>query len=228
MDHSVVAIEIENEDDDTEETLDSHLEHDSSFEDADEPAVKRLKTENVKDSYMPDGPNHIPSSGADIRGDNKTLSHVLSQTIVNAFLQVKMNPQLKKYFIPSFLASDKHVTIHMYRPCDDSLITQAEAMPIITNGKLDHQTILCVWLALNMLNFPRDFPEQDEQSAFYPKSNFAALCGPEILEVYEKELQMPLENCTVSSPCFKNYRDSSYKYIRKQYKKMGESFKDSS
>ena len=220
MDHSVVTIEMETEEDDTKETLDSHLDHDSSIEDTDEPAVKRLKTENVKYSYMPDGPNHIPSSASDIRGDNKTLSHILSQTIVNAFLQVKMNPQLKNYFIPSFLASDKHVTIHMYRPCDDALITQADAMPIITNGKLDHQTILCVWLALNMLNFPRDFPEQDEQSKFYPKSNFAALCGPEILEIYEKELQMPLENCSVSSPFFKNHRDSSYKYIRKQYRKM--------
>ena len=231
---------------DSEETLEYSLEHNSSFEDADEPAVKRLKTENVgaaggdagksedmavtttmvievklaKDDYMPAGPNKIPSGGTDIKRDNKTLSQVLSQTIVNAFLQVKMNPQLKKYFIPSFLASDKHVTIHMYRPFDDTLITQAEAMPIITNGKLDHQTILCIWLALNMLNFPRDFPDQDEQSEFFPKSNFTVLCGPEILEIYEKELQMPLGKLAFSRQYFKNHRDCSYKYIRKQYGKM--------
>ena len=42
------------------------------------------------------------------------------------------------------------------------------------------------------------------------------LCGPKILEIYEKELLMPLEICSISSPSFKNHRDSSYKYIRKQ------------
>ena len=249
MDHTVVKIENESDEENTEENdedtqaalFDSLEEHRSSLEDADEPAVKKMKTETVsaadgercscckyhcyrskisKDGYMPHGPDRIPISGTDIKNDNKTLSQVLAQTIVNAFLQVKMNPCLKNYFIPSFLASGKHVTIHMYRPFDDTLLTQAGAMPIITKGELNSHTILCIWLALNMLNFPRSFPEQDDQSEFFPKSNFAHFVGPNILEIYKKELQIPLQ--PLSKHTITNFHDidRACKYISKQYEKM--------
>ena len=245
----MVKIENETDEDDPEENEDDTQateEHSSSVEDADEPPVKKIKTENIsaaagdaggstdtavantklakyklaKDGYMPHGPDRIPIINTDIKSDIKALSQVLAQTIVNAFLQVKVNPYLSSYFIPSFLASDKHVTIHMYRPFDDSLITQAKAMPIITNGELQSRTILCIWLALNMLNFPRGFPEQDDQSEFFPKSNFAHFVGPKVLEIYKKDLQMPLGPLSKENKT--NFDDitGAYKYIKKQYKKM--------
>ena len=240
----MVKIEKETDEDDTEENEDDTQateEHSSSVEDADEPPVKKLKTENIsaaagdaggsidtavantklaKDGYMPHGPDRIPIINTDIKSDNKTLSQVLAQTIVNAFLQVKVNPYLSGYFIPSFLASDKYVTIHMYRPFDDTLLTQAEAMPIITNGELHSNTILCIWLALNMLNFPRGFPEQDDESEFYPKSNFAHFVGPKVLEIYNKNLQMPLR--PLSNENKASFKDLTYShfYLEKQYEKM--------
>ena len=247
----MVKIEKETDEDDTEENEDDTQateEHSSSLEDADEPHWKKLKTENIsaaagdaggsidtavantklakyklaKDGYMPHGPDRIPINNTDIKSDNKTLSQVLAQTIVNAFLQVKVNPYLSGYFIPSFLASDKHVTIHMYRPFDETLLTQAEAMPIITNGELHSNTILCIWLALNMLNFPRGFPEQDDESEFYPKSNFAHFVGPKVLEIYNKDLQMPLR--PLSNENKASFKDLTYShfYLEKQYEKMKE------
>ena len=250
----MVKIENETDQDDTEENEDDTQEtlfynpeeHSSSVEDADEPPVKKMKTENIsaaggdaggsthtavantlvievklaKDGYMPHGPSRIPINNSDIKSDNKTLSQVLAQTIVNAFLQVKVNPNLSDYFIPSFLASEKHVTIHMYRPFDDTLLTQAQAMPIITNGELESKTILCIWLALNMLNFPRGFPEQDDQSEYYPKSNFAHFVGPRVLEIYKKDLQMPLRPLSKENKTNLDDITGAYKYIKKQYEKM--------
>ena len=242
----MVKIENETGEDDPEENEDDTQateEHSSSVEDADEPPVKKIKTENIsaaaggstdtavantklakyklaKDGYMPHGPDRIPIINTDIKSDNKTLSQVLAQTVVNAFFQVMANPYLSGYFIPSFLASDKHVTIHMYRPFDDTLLTQAEAMPIITNGELHSNTILCIWLALNMLNFPRGFPEQEDESEFYPKSNFAHFVGPKVLEIYNKDLQMPLRPLSNENKAsFKDLTFSHF-YLEKQYEKM--------
>ena len=247
LDHSVVKVETQNEEDDIDDTLDYSVDKC----DTDEPVLKKRKTENVRadggdgdvsedkavvnttvvevklgkdDHYMPEGPARISTRDTAVYSHNKTLSQVLAQTICNAFLQVKLNPYLStgRYFIPSFLASEKYVTIHMYRPCDDSLLTQAEAMPLVVEGMFNHQTILCIWMALNMLNFPRAFPKQEDETFFYPKSNFKTKIEPEVLELYQNQLQMPLQNHTYSGEKHPVNWDLTFKYIGRQYKTMKE------
>ena len=216
LDHSVVKIETQNVDD-SDDTFDQSLDEYETGE----PVLKKRKTKDIivdggdgyvsedeavenailvevklgkNDHYMPEGPARIPCRDTAVFSHNKTLSQVLAQTICNAFLQVKLNPDLStgRYFIPSFLASEKYDTSHMYRPCDDSLLIQAEAMPIVIEGMFNPQTILCIWIVLHMHSFPRTFPGQEDEADFYPKSNFQTKVEPEVLEIYQNQLKMPL------------------------------------
>ena len=45
---------------------------------------------------------------------NEALPQVFAQTIVNALFEVKNNPKLENYYIPSFLATATTVSVHMY------------------------------------------------------------------------------------------------------------------
>lgn len=169
--------------------------HNSELElgDSRDPEDDELQTTSASEvsseDYMPDGPRHI--SFIDVI-PNETLSKILSQTIVNAFLQVKRNNELQNYFIPSFLASSRYVTIHMYNPVEDVLLTQAEAMPLwLPSGALNHSSILSIWMALNMLQFSRCSPGLGDQTRFYEKSNFYDLVRHK-LTTYVEEVTMPL------------------------------------
>ena len=182
-------------------------------------------TSTAKDSYMPYKTSRIPVQVNEVKAViDKTLSQVLAQTIVNAYLQIKKEPSLKDHFIPTFLASDKHVTIHMYKPSSDTLVTQALAMPIFFSGKVSSDTVFSIWLAMNMLNFTSRFPGEDDPSSFYLKSNFQNLVGREKLEVYQEGLEMPITNSTPVSFNENQYRqcDLSRQFIFKQLQKMKE------
>jgi hypothetical protein len=102
-----------------------------------------------RDHYMPLGPLKLQTGV-----HNKDLSQVLAQTVVNAFIQNKKFPAFKEYFIPCFLASENCITIHMYNPFYDILLTHGESMSIFSQGKLNIDTIFTVWMALNFDKFP--------------------------------------------------------------------------
>lgn len=210
VDHSVVKVAEQTE----AEAVSSETGYNSDTLEyqAGEPARKRIRTDhtgsdgkNAESSedeeilstavdlsgndYMPNGPNKISFTKC---RPNETLSQVLAQTVVNAFSQVKKRKELQNYFIPSFLASDRYVTIHMYNPVDDVLLTQGQAMPLWQDtGELNRSNILCIWMALHMLDFSRCSPGQADQSNFYEKSNFHALVGNSLTE-YKNNLAMPL------------------------------------
>ena len=237
IDHSVVKIETESEKEEAEskpeqyscntwnnsltmEEAHHYLTHHYDESDSDEPSPKKMKTD-TSDAYMPEGPAKIPVKDSDVKKANKTLSQVLSQTIVNAFLQIRKNPELKGYFIPSLLASDKHVTIHMYNPVDDILLTQEEAMPLFTTkSSLNTQTILSVWMALNMLSFSMYIPGEADNAEFFEKSDFHTLVGPEVLSVYKNRLQMPLIKSNDSEYSYMSNIAKSYNSVRKKVESL--------
>ena len=74
--------------------------------------------------YMANRPLHIPFEPPE---PNETLSKVLAKTIVNAFFY-KKSKELRNYFLTIVLVPDKYVTIHMYNPDGDVLLTQADTM----------------------------------------------------------------------------------------------------
>ena len=142
------------------------------------------------DNYMPGGPERLKF---DYCKQSPTLSQVLAQTIVNAFYQVNEHPELQGRFIPTFLASEKYVTIHMYNPTLDVLLTQQKAMPLWVAGeRLDYATILALWIALNMHRFSKGLPNDSEdfESSLYRKSNFHAL-NKDNLRFYQNDIKRP-------------------------------------
>ena len=147
-------------------------------------------------NYMPGGPDKLSVRWC----SDSTLNQVLAQTIVNGFLQAKLHPELKKSFIPSFLASESYITIHMYNPGLDVLITQSAAMAIFdADFNLNTTTLLSVWLALNMHNFSKAIPndevfEEQHPITRFPKSRFHQhMAHVSKLETYENDMEMPLD-----------------------------------
>ena len=179
-----------------------------------------IEVETEKDSYMPHGPDKIcPSS---FERAHKTLSQVLAQTIVNAFMQVKKNPKLKECFIPTILASPQYVTIHMYNPTHDKLITSAETMFLWTGNELNRSTILGIWLALNM-HHNCVFVNNHH---LFTESKFHDLVrreNPEALEIYKNHMQMPCKKeIAVTTSKSYNYRivPDDLNLVKDSYEKL--------
>ena len=172
--------------------LDNHGD-DEAVEDEGEKITNVIECKiSTSETYMPYGPQKLGKEFS-----NKNLAQILAQTIVNAFLQAKLKPELKNSFIPAFLISDVYITIHMYNPGLDVLLTQSDAMSIVTDDlTLNTDTMLSLWLALNMHNFTKSLPNEHIDNHILtgmPKSNFHKLMGQgSVLGIYENELDMPL------------------------------------
>lgn len=244
LDHSIVTCKIQavtEEDEVDEASLDYNPEeYNATPVDSDEPTTKKMKAENLEGAegdigswectcpfsttvteaktsngdYLPNGPLKINCTCGE---SNKTLSQILAQTITNAFLQIRLYPSLRDCFIPTFLASDKYVTVHMYNPNEDILITQAAAMPLWdVDGQLQARTVFSLWLALNMLNFPSHIPTKyaayAEQLEIYSekRSNFHTSIASDKLQIYFTDLHMPLQK---SKPFHERYFTNSKKSI---------------
>ncbi|XP_060555266.1 uncharacterized protein LOC132716107 [Ruditapes philippinarum] len=164
-------------------------EEDESYE----PSPKKMRTENFEDEDSDDD-----SLNVKIQKDAftcKSLSQLLSQTIVNAFAEVNKNQELSSSYIPSFFADSKTIRIIMYNCGSDSLVlTDSLDMFIHDRGKtiLDVTTILSVWYALN---FENNIDESDELfpkfKMLYQKSNFKDQTG-ERFETYSKKCTKPM------------------------------------
>ncbi|XP_060591976.1 uncharacterized protein LOC132746742, partial [Ruditapes philippinarum] len=143
-----------------------------------------------RDHYMPLGPFKL-QTGVHC----KDLSQVLAQTIVNAFIQNKKFPALKEYFIPCFLASENNITIHMYNPFYDILLTHGESMQIFSQGKLNIDTIFAVWMALNFYKFPVGLSDENIQETwqkYFTESSGFHNAISSCMDVYRNEMDEPM------------------------------------
>ena len=193
---------------------------------------------SCSDTYMPEGPGKLASG----KSSDSVHAQVLSQTIVNAFLQAKKSPELlRNSIIPAFLVSDSYATIHMYNPGSDILLTQSGAMPIFRDGgeKLDTETILSLWLALNVHNFSKKLPNEPADdllaTRFVPKSNFQNIMkSASMLEVYKNKMERPVSyrdtypkckyrNCEHSTNYVNRFLDKAYDEKETQTENMDQS-----
>ena len=197
-----------------------HVPVDICENDVDEPPRKKFRTDSGGSTpdesdgsctsvreigpYMPLGPLKLQTGVY-----CKDLSHILAQTIVNSFIQSKKCPALEDHFIPCFLASESNITIHMYNPLYDILLTQGESMSLFSRGKLDIDTVFTVWLALNFDKFPAGLSNENvpetwqtycgESSGF---QNIISSC----LDIYRNDLVEPIvtEESAVYKPNHRN------------------------
>lgn len=127
--------------------------------------------------------------------NDRAVSQVLAQTIVNAFSEVNMNSTLSSCFIPSFLATSRAIRLIMYN-CDlDSLIMSEDLkLFIVENNQvsLDVSTILSIWNALNFQNnFDKTKSLSPEFQAIHHKSNFREQAGKKF-GIYKEKCTKPM------------------------------------
>ncbi|CAG2250648.1 unnamed protein product [Mytilus edulis] len=123
-----------------------------------------------------------------------TLDQVFAQTITNAFYQAKDNPELKNLFIPSFLATDEKVQILMYNVENDRMLKSQdmELFSDTSDNGLNNGTVICIWMALNFIDFQQKDLENEFEDIRFEKSGFQERLPDEILSIYQSELKSPL------------------------------------
>jgi hypothetical protein len=90
-----------------------------------EPVHKRMRTGGIEGDDSSQNESIDSDSTDEVKNDLtgiQVMSQGLVQTIVNAFCEVKKNPSLSNYFIPSFIATGKNIRITMYNCEIDRLI----------------------------------------------------------------------------------------------------------
>ena len=146
----------EEEDDDTE------LE-----EDQDEPPHKKVRSSSscvtvcveMKGAH---GKHGKQNKNALLSLNSKVLDQVIAQTITNGFSQVNMTKALSGWLIPTFGCTTEYISLFLYDPKNDILLQCLNLFPIwTTEGKLNIETVVQVWMYLNFTIFTRkNFTEE--------------------------------------------------------------------
>ncbi|XP_045205391.2 uncharacterized protein LOC123557772 [Mercenaria mercenaria] len=101
------------------------------------------------------------------QGRKQAVAQAIAQTIVSAFCEVKKDSSMMNSFIPSFLATEKAITIIMYNVGKDKLLISQELQLFDKlSGDVNLSTILYVWLTLNFNIFEKTWDD------YFPKSGF--------------------------------------------------------
>ncbi|XP_063441198.1 uncharacterized protein LOC134721867 [Mytilus trossulus] len=122
------------------------------------------------------------------------MDQVFAQTITNAFYQAKANSELKDLFIPSFLATNENVEILMYNVENDRMLKSQdmELFSDISDNGLNNGTVICIWMALNFMDFQQRDLENEFEAIKFEKSGFQERLPDDILSIYQSELMRPL------------------------------------
>jgi hypothetical protein len=125
---------------------------------------------------------------------NEALPQVFAQTIVNAFCEVKKNPKLEDYYIPSFLATTTTVSVHMYNCKRDRLFSSVD-LPIFDDSGKDFNfgTIITIWLSLNFDRLANIAPDDELEIRGNPRCHFRSAVG-DSYKLYQTELSKHLKD----------------------------------
>ena len=136
---------------------------------------------------------------------NEALLHVFAQTIVNAFCEVKKNPKLEDYYIPSFLATATNVSVHMYNCKRDRLFSSVD-LPIFDDSgeELNFGTIVIIWLSLNFDRLANIIPDGELEERGNPRCNFKSAVG-DSYKLYQTELSKPLKDADKKRPVTRQF-----------------------
>ena len=137
----------------------------------------------------------IPTSSFEIKQtklrDKQTklreLPQLVAETIVFAFLQNRLNPNLKNSLIPTIGISYRKIVFQFYDPVQDILI-DSELFDLFDENDecLAFETILALWLAMNYELFCTGITKKMTEANF--TADFTSLVKPEIIEIYKKQL----------------------------------------
>ncbi|CAC5396322.1 unnamed protein product [Mytilus coruscus] len=180
------------------------------------PVTKKVKIdENARETGGCD-------EGSELNGYNKRfmrrkdeeeniLEQAFAHTITNAFYQAKGNPELKNLFIPSFLATDGKVQILMYNVDNDRMLKSQdmELFNDISDNGLNNGTVICIWFALNFMDFQQKELENEFEAIRFEKSGFQEKLPDEILSIYQSELMRPLPMNDSEKECL-NVKGTAY------------------
>lgn len=132
-----------------------------------------------------------------------SLHQALAEAIVNGFCEGNREKSLLEKFIPSFLATEQTVRIIWYNVEWDVLLL-GERMSIWSRDsttrestKLNIDTVLHVWLALNFDNYDMDVKEEILKNTI--QSNFKNVVGEKSFFVYAKHVAKPYEPFKIDS-----------------------------
>ena len=138
----------------------------------------------------PESPDVFACSSHEIKYKRRKLreqSHLISGTIVFAFLQRKLNRNLRSSLIPAIGISYKTLLFQFYDPIYDILI-DSELFDLIDENDqfLGIETVLAIWLTMNYELFCTGVTQKMLEADF--KADFNSLVPPEILNIYKNEL----------------------------------------
>ncbi|XP_063424207.1 uncharacterized protein LOC134707953 isoform X2 [Mytilus trossulus] len=156
-------------------------------EDEDGPESKRSKL--MEEDNLEDIKPEIDNSVTTDLLETNIYVQVISQTILNSFLTVKLNKDCRNCFIPSFFVSSKNLYINFYNVEKDILLVQDQPMTIFDkNGHVDYWAILSVWMALNFEKFPCKFHGDDSKKSGF--QNWLQKHG--VLQKYKSDITSKL------------------------------------
>ncbi|XP_052060185.1 uncharacterized protein LOC127700658 [Mytilus californianus] len=198
-------------------------ENDECVEDTDifeyeltDPVSKKIKIEDdARETGGCDEGSELKGYNESLMSKNNevenTLDQVFAQTITNAFYQAKDNPELQNLFIPSFLATDEKVQILMYNADNDRMLKSQdmELFSDISDNGLNNGTVICIWFALNFMDFQQKELENEFEAIRFEKSGFQEKLRDEILSIYQSELVRPLPMNDSEKEC-RNVKGTAY------------------
>jgi hypothetical protein len=108
---------------------------------------------------------------------------------VFAFLQKKINPDLKKFLIPTIGMSKTDVLFYLYDPDHDVLLESPPFFIFESKGEISYVTILALWLAVNHPILGTGITTHIKERSF--TADFPThLENKKVEAIYENEIQL--------------------------------------
>ncbi|XP_052098241.1 uncharacterized protein LOC127733026 [Mytilus californianus] len=156
-----------------------------------EPALKKARLDqDVEDlldsnSFAEVEPSYIQDKAVHQLLFEREYMEAITQTIVNAFVAVKKNKQLENHLIPSFFVTTHCLFINFYNVSKDILLAQSKPLLFFQKGKINFDTIIALWMALNYEKLTVGSIDED-----YKKSGLRkCLTELGVLDKYENEVE---------------------------------------
>jgi hypothetical protein len=105
------------------------------------------------------------------------FDQIIAETITNAFTQVNNSKTLTGWLIPSFGCTQDHITVLLYDPKNDVLLTLASQLHIwdeINVAEMSLKTVVYIWMILNFTVFMHKNIANEYR---FNSSNFHNLAG---------------------------------------------------
>ncbi|VDI38338.1 Hypothetical predicted protein [Mytilus galloprovincialis] len=162
-----------------------------NLEEQSEPVLKKARLEqDVDELFDSNGltvvePSYIQDKAVHQLFSEKGYMETITQTIVNAFVAVKQNKQLEDHLIPSFFVTAHCLFINFYNVGKDILLAQSKPLLFFQKGKLNYDTIISLWMALNFEKLTVDSLDENYKTSGFRK----CLIKLGVLNEYENEVE---------------------------------------